>query len=355
MTAPKKKIIVSGIQPSGKLHVGNYAGAIRSWLDLQDSAEYDCYFFIADYHSITEDYDPEEKRRQIADLATDLLALGIDPKKSTFFVQSDVQEHTELAWVFNTVTPVSFLERMTQFKDKAARQEKNVNMGLFDYPVLQAADILMYKGEYVPVGQDQIQHVELTRDVARFFNNKFGAYFPETKPKVTDTPKLLSLTDPLRKMSKSLGEKSYVALADEPAAIEAKLKRAVTETTGVLPFDSAEFLRGNIFELVEKAAGKTDEEKKGYAGVWNLLTMLRLFGPAHEADRVFAGQPIKYGDLKKLVAQRITEYFAPFRKRRAALSADPTAVRKMLDAGADKARETAAATMKDVRERIGIR
>lgn len=355
MSTAKKKVIVSGIQPSGKLHVGNYAGAVRNWLDLQDSDEYDCYFFIADYHSISEDYDPAEKRRQIMDLALDLLACGIDPEKCTFFAQSAVIEHTELCWIFNTVTPVSFLERMTQFKDKAARQAANVNAGIFDYPVLQAADILMYKGAFVPVGQDQIQHVELTRDIARFYNNKFGAYFPETKPKITDTPKLLSLTDPLRKMSKSLGEKSYVALTDEPAAIENKLKRAVTETTGVLPFDSAEFLNGNIFELVEKAAGRTEEEKKGYAGVWNLLTMLRLFGQPHEADRVFAGQPIKYGDLKKLVAQRIGEYFAPFREKRAALAKDPENVRRMLDRGAEKATAVAKRTMTDVRKAIGLR
>ncbi|MEY4744546.1 MAG: tryptophanyl-tRNA synthetase, tryptophanyl-tRNA synthetase [Candidatus Parcubacteria bacterium] len=355
MASAKKPVIVSGIQPSGKLHVGNYAGAVRNWIELQDSKKYDCYFFIADYHSITEDYDPGEKRRQVMDLAVDLLALGIDPQKCTFFVQSDVQEHTELAWIFNTVTPVSFLERMTQFKDKAGRQEKNVNMGLFDYPVLQAADILIYKGELVPVGQDQIQHVELTRDIARFFNNKYGAFFPETKPKVTDTPKLLSLTDPLKKMSKSLGEKSFIALSDAPATVADKLKRAVTETTGILPFDSAEFLNGNVFDLVAKDAGRSDEERKGYAGVWNLLAMLRLFGPAHEADRMFAGQPMKYGDLKKLVAQRIAEYFVPFREKRAALAENPGEVRRMLDHGAAKASVVAKKTMEAVRQAIGVR
>mgnify|MGYP001575707263 CR=1 FL=1 len=216
-----KPIVVSGIQPSGKLHVGNYVGAVSNWLRLQDEG-YRCFFFLADYHSITGDYYPEEKRRQTMDLALDLLALGIDPKKCTLFVQSHVPEHTELCWVFNTVTPVSFLERMTQFKDKSADQDKNVNMGLFDYPVLQAADILAYKGELVPVGRDQVQHVELTSDIARFFNNKFGDFFPETKPLLTDVPKLRSLTDPLKKMSKSLGEKSYVALTDGPEAIQEK-------------------------------------------------------------------------------------------------------------------------------------
>ncbi|MBI4457996.1 tryptophan--tRNA ligase, partial [Candidatus Uhrbacteria bacterium] len=165
---PKKSghIIVSGIQPSGASHVGTYAGVYRNWLRLQADKTAKRFFMIADYHSITEDYDPAAKRQQILDLATDFLALGLDPKKSTIFAQSDVPEHTELCWIFNTVTPVSFLERMTQFKDKSSRQAANVNMGLFDYPVLQAADILIYMCDRVPVGRDQIQHLELTRDIA---------------------------------------------------------------------------------------------------------------------------------------------------------------------------------------------
>lgn len=350
MTAPKKKqVIVSGAQPSGRLHVGNYCGAQRNWLSLQDSG-LDAYFFIADYHSITENYDPEEKRRQVMDLALDLLALGIDPKKCTLFVQSEVPEHTELCWVLNTVTPVSFLERMTQFKDKAAHQEKNVNMGLFDYPVLQAADILMYKGDLVPVGVDQVQHVELTRDIARFFNNKYGiATFPETRPKLTETPKILSLADPLKKMSKSHGEKSFVALTDEPDVIMEKLKKAVTETTGILPHDPA------AEDFLAKIADRPEDERRGYAGVWNLLAMLRIFGQPHEADRIAATQPIKYGDLKKLVATRIAEHFADFREKRKALAKDPEKVRAILDAGAKKARKVAQATMEEVRKTIGIR
>lgn len=274
------------------------------------------------------------------DLALDLLACGIDPKKCTLFVQSDVAEHTELCWVFNTVTPVSFLERMTQFKDKSSRQAKNVNMGLFDYPVLQAADILIYKGELVPVGLDQIQHVELTRDIARFFNNKFGAFFPETKPKLTETPKLLSLTDPLKKMSKSLGEKSYIALTDTPEMIEAKLKRAVTESSGILP---ANMTSGD------------EETRRGFAGAQNLLEMLRIFGSQKEADRILATPPIKYGELKMLVAKRIAEHFAEFRKHRATLAKNPKKVRAALDQGAKKARAVASKTMRDVREIIGIR
>lgn len=350
--AKKKQVIVSGIQPTGKLHIGNYAGAVRNWLKLQDDPGLDCYFFIADYHSITEDYEPGEKRRQVMDLALDLLACGIDPEKCTFFAQSDVPEHTELCWVFNTVTPVSFLERMTQFKDKASRQSKNVNMGLFDYPVLQAADILIYKGEFVPVGLDQVQHVELTRDIARFFNNKFGAFFPETKPKLTDTPKLRALTDPLKKMSKSLGEKACVSLTDEPEVVLSKLKKAVTETTGILSL-SEEELEHRI--SLDATAHGGDEGLKGMAGVWNLLAMLRMFGSPEEADRILAARPIKYGELKALIAERIAEYFSGFRARRAALTKNPADVRRALDRGAEKARMIAAKTMEDVRKIIGIR
>ncbi|HTK04293.1 MAG TPA: tryptophan--tRNA ligase [Candidatus Eisenbacteria bacterium] len=351
MAASKKPVVVSGIQPSGKLHVGNYVGAVRNWLRLQEEG-YRCFFFIADYHSISGDYLPEEKRRQTMDLALDILALGIDPKKCTLFAQSHVPEHTELCWVFNTVTPVAFLERMTQYKDKSAQQATNVNMGIFDYPVLQAADILAYKAEFVPVGRDQVQHVELTRDIGRFFNNKFGQTFPETKPLLTDTPKLRSLTEPLKKMSKSLGEKSYVALTDEPDAITEKLKRAVTETTGILSMTEEELEHAMT---LHSGSHDQDEKLRGMAGVWNLLTMLRIFGRPEEADRIMAAQPIKYGDLKKLVAQRIAEHFVMFRAERRKLAADPDKVNAILADGAKKARVVAKKTMEEVRRKIGIR
>ncbi len=350
-TQKSKLIVVSGIQPSGRLHIGNYVGAVQNWLRLQNKG-YRCLFFIADYHSITGDYDSAEKREQVMNLAIDLLALGINPKKCTFFVQSHVPEHTELCWIFNTVTPVSFLERMTQFKDKAGQQDKNINMGLFDYPVLQAADILLYKGELIPVGVDQVQHVELTRDVGRFFNNKYDTYFPETKAMLTDVPKLRSITDPLKKMSKSLGEKSYVALTDSPEEIANKLKRAVTEATGIISMTEEELEHA----MQTHADSHADDEKlRGMAGVWNLLAMLKIFGSEDEADRIFAAQPIRYGDLKMLVAQRIAEHFAEFRKNRAILAKNPEKVRRILAAGAKKAQKIAKATMKDVRKTIGVR
>src|SRR3989338_5443670 len=191
-----KPVIFSGIQPTGNLHVGNYLGAIKNWVELQNSGKYDCFFCIVDYHSLVGNMSSEERRKQITIVAAELLALGIDPKKSTFFIQSAVSEHTELAWILNCVTSMGELQRMTQFKDKSETQSKNVNVGLFAYPVLQAADILLYKGNRVPVGQDQVQHIELTREIARWFNSRFDKFFPETKALLTETPKIMSLLDP---------------------------------------------------------------------------------------------------------------------------------------------------------------
>ena len=179
-----KPVIVSGIQPTGLLHIGNYLGALKNWVDLQNSGKYDCFFFLADYHSITENYSPAEKKEQIFNLVCDYLASGLDPKKSTIFVQSQIPECTELAWIFNTLTPIGELERMTQFKDKSNKQVKNINAGLLTYPILQAADILIYHGEFVPVGQDQVQHLELAHDTVKWFNNKYATeYFKDVKGK----------------------------------------------------------------------------------------------------------------------------------------------------------------------------
>src|SRR3989344_4866216 len=230
----KKPVVVSGIQPSGPLHIGNYLGALKNWVKIQNSGQYDCFFFIADYHSLTESYNPGEKKEQIFKLAVDYLSAGLDPKKCTIFVQSQVPACTELAWIFNTVTPISELERMTQFKDKASRQIKNINLGLFAYPVLQAADILLYHGQFVPVGEDQIQHVELTRDVARWFNNKYKTkYFPEAKPLLTKSARIMSLADPEKKMSKSLGEKHWLGIDESKEKILDKLKKAISTDKGI--------------------------------------------------------------------------------------------------------------------------
>lgn len=312
-----KQIIVSGIQPSGKLHIGNYVGAIQQWLKLQDDPAYDCFFFIADYHSLSGEYIAAEKRQQILDLVIDLLALGVDPQKCTLFVQSHVAEHTELCWVFNTVTPMSFLERMTQYKDKSAHQAENINAALFDYPVLMAADILMYNPAFVPVGDDQVQHVELARDVAGFFNNKFGGTFALPKVLLTSAPRLKSLADSSKKMSKSHGDKTYIGVFDAPEVITEKLKRAVT-----------------------------DEE-----GVKNLRALFGIFKHSISSDQ-YENNNAK---LKEDLAAVISEYFREAREKRDVLAADPGEVARLLEHGAAKARVVAGATMDIVRRKIGVR
>lgn len=321
----KKQTIFSAIQPSGELHIGNYLGALKNFVELQD--KYECFFFIADYHSITENYDPKEKSKQIFNLALDFLAAGLDPQKCTIAVQSQVPEHTELAWVFNTVTPISELQRMTQFKDKSQNQEKNINMGLFAYPVLQAADILIYKADSVPVGQDQIQHIELTRKIARFFNNKFGETFPEPKDIITKTPKIMSLTDPTKKMSKSHGAKSYLGINDEPEIIKKKMRKAVSTTE----------YNKDIYDF--------------YA------TLLKEFGSDKNKKyflEQFENQNIKFSELKNTLAEDIANYFASFRKKRKELEKDPGEVKRILNKGTKKARIVTQKTMREVKEKIGL-
>jgi len=325
-----KKIVFSAIQPTGNLHIGNYLGAIRNWVELQKNEDYECIFCIADYHAMTGDKTAQDRRDQIILMAAELLALGIDPKKSTFFVQSHVPEHTELAWIFNTITPLAELERMTQFKDKSKKQAKNINTGLLTYPILQAADILMYKGNFVPVGQDQIQHVELTRDTARWFNNRYGEYFPETEALLTETPKIMSLLEPTRKMSKSYGLSHVLELADEPEVILAKLKKAVTAS-----------------EPGEKSPG-----------VENLLLLLKNFADETVYNNFVEAEKngtIKYGELKETLAQAIGDYFADFRENRTQYLEDRSFLATVLSEGEIKASKIAKASMKEVRHLIGIR
>lgn len=330
----KTKIVYSGIQPTGELHIGNYFGALRNFVALQ--SKYKCYFSIVDYHSLTESFDPKKKMKEILSLAMDYLAIGLDPKKCVIFVQSHVPEVTELAWIFNCITPVSELNRMTQFKDKALRQKKNVNIGLFDYPILQAADILLFKGSIVPVGQDQVQHIELTRDIAKSFNAKFGNIFPLTEPLLTEAPKIMSLTEPLKKMSKSMGVKSYIALTDEPTVIKKKIAKAVTESTGKID--------------MKKSA--TDP---GMRGAYNLLELLRLFGNKKMHSKFKAQKKIKYSELKEAVSDEIARHFELFRQHKKMLQKNPEKVQKILEYGAKKARVEAQNTMKEARKKIGIR
>lgn len=320
-----KEIILSGIQPTGKLHIGNYLGALKNFVDLQD--KYECYFFIADYHSITENYDPKIKQQQVLELTADYLAAGLDPKKCTIFVQSHIPEHLELAWIFNCITPIAYLERMTQYKDKAARQKENINMGLFDYPVLQAADILIYHATAVPVGSDQDQHVELTRQIARFFNNRFGQTFAEPKTLHTPAAKIMSLLAPDKKMAKSLGDSHCLYLDDEPAIIKQKIAKAVTDT----------------------GDGKS-------LGAQNLLDLIEIFSSKQTYNKFLADSKsgnLKYSELKQKLAADISNYFANFRTAKKKITEKQ--VKKVLESGAKKAQKVAAKTLEETKKKIGIR
>lgn len=320
-----KKIILSGIQPTGKLHIGNYLGSLRNFVKLQDKHE--CYFFIADYHSITENYDPKTKQQQIKELAKDFLAAGLDPKKCTIFVQSHVPEHMELSWILSTITPISYLERMTQYKDKASRQKENINTGLFTYPVLQAADILIYKATAIPVGIDQDQHVELTRQIARFFNNKFGPTFVEPKILHTETPRIMSLLEPDKKMSKSLGDNHCIYLDDEPEVIKKKISKAVTDTG----------------------------DGKGL-GAQNLLGLVQIFSPEKIYNKLLADSKngsLKYSELKEQLSKNIIEHFSEFRSKKKNIK--EAEVKKVLEQGAKIAQKVATDTINEVRKKIGIR
>ena len=325
-----KPILFSGIQPTGNLHIGNYLGAVKNWVTLQNSGEYNCFFSVVDYHSLTGNMTAEERREQIVRTVTELLAAGVDPEKSTLFVQSHVPEHTELAWIFNSLTPMAELERMTQYKDKSAHQVKNINAGLFTYPVLQVADVLLYHGTHVPVGEDQVQHIELVRDVARWFNNRYGNYFPETEVLLTHIPRVKSLLEPTKKMSKSKGQGHVIELADEPESIANKLKKAVTASEG--------------------------EEHS--PGVENLLLLLKEFGSADDYTTFSAAEKegtIRYGDLKQVLAESIAIYFTDFRKKRAALLEDSATVTAVMESGAKNAGDVAKETMDGVRRIIGVR
>ena len=334
------QIMLSGVQPTGNLHVGNYLGAVKQLVDLQNSGAYDMYVFIADLHSLTGNMTADERREQITRTAAELLSAGIDPEKSTLFVQSHVPAHTELAWIFNCVTPVAELERMTQYKDKSVSQEKNINAGLLTYPALMAADILMYKPEAVPVGDDQIQHLELTRDIAKKFNKKYGEYFTEPKALLTKTPRIKSLLEPTSKMSKSKGMGHGIELADEPAVIEKKLKKAVTATEGGAGSPGVE----NLLLLLSHFSASD-----GSASGGGTSSLYKQFVAAEKDGS------IRYGDLKKEVAESISTYFESFRARRKELLDNHNEIADILIAGAARANVVAGKTLADVRKLVGIR
>jgi len=320
--------IFTGIQPSGELHIGNYLGAVQNWVKLQEAHE--CFFCIVDYHAITQDYDAGSLETRTLEMAIGLLAAGIDPERSVLFVQSHVSEHTELAWLLTTITPLGELERMTQFKDKSQRQE-SVLAGLLNYPVLQAADVLLYKADTVPVGEDQVQHVELIREIARKWNARYGAgFFPEPAAKVGKARRIIGL-DGEAKMSKSLG--NTIGILDPPDRIWELLRPAKTDPARVTRNDPG------------------DPEK------CNLYSLHQYFSPPPTVDDVARKcRTAGWGclDCKRVLANNITAAFAPFRERARELKAHPDRVREILKTGAERARAVATDTMRDVRERMGF-
>jgi tryptophanyl-tRNA synthetase len=322
--------IFSGIQPSGELHLGNYLGAVKNWVALQREAE--SLFCIVDYHAITIPYEPAQLRVRRRQMAIGLLAAGIDPARACLFVQSDVAEHTELTWIFNSVTPLGELERQVQFKEKAQRHE-SVNAGLLNYPVLQAADILLYRADTVPVGEDQVQHLELSRVIARRWNAQFSPeadYFPEPQALLTPARRIMGL-DGQAKMSKSIG--NTIGLLERPEEIWAKLRPAVTDP---------------------KRIKRTDP---GTPEVCNVYHLHKAFSPPETVQHV-AVQCSTAGwgciDCKKVLAESIETELVPIRSRAERLAAEPALVDDALATGAARARVLAKETMRGVRERMGF-
>jgi len=324
--APRPRIF-SGIQPSGLVHLGNDLGAIRNYVMLQ--YEYEAIYCIVDYHALTSTHDAAVLRSRTRELAAGLLALGLDPERCTLFVQSHRPEHTELAWLLATVTPVSWLERTPTYKDKIANQPDDVNHGLLTYPVLQAADIVIYKASLVPVGRDQAAHLELSREIVRAFNRRYGETFPEPQAVYTEAPVVLG-TDGVRKMSKSIG--NTIDILGEPELIRKQVMSMVTDTQRIK---------------------RTDP---GRPEVCNVCQLHRFFGPdwaeIQEGERTARTGCV---DTKKLLADRIVRHYAPARERYAELMAHPAEIDGILEAGADRLAPIAAATMAEVKEKMGLR
>lgn len=327
----KQETILSGVQATGRMHIGNYLGALKQFVDIQNDGKLQCYFFVADLHALTVPRDPKQLRQDTLEVVAEYIAAGLDPEKSVIFIQNHVLEHAELAWIFSCLTSIGDLERMTQYKDKGRSQKETVNAGLLTYPTLMAADILMYKPNFVPVGEDQVQHIELTRTIARKFNKQFGNVFPEPKPFERKPLRIMSLKDPKKKMSKTGDEPIY--LDDEPDVIHAKLKKAVTASGG------------------EGAGASSD-------GVENLMFLLEQFCPDTAVVGQFRGAikdgSIKYSNLKSTLADSIADYFADFRKKKKALLGDKQRLAQILADGAARAREIAHPTMLEVKEKVGL-
>lgn len=323
------KRLFSGIQPSGNLHLGNYLGAIKQWVDLQN--DHEAIFCIVDLHAITVPQDPAELRKKTLEIAKIYLASGIDPKKCTLFIQSHIGAHTELAWILNTIARMAELERMTQFKDKAQKGGASESgVGLFTYPVLMAADILLYDTDIVPVGKDQMQHIELARDLAERFNKRFGETFVIPEGKLSKEGQLImGLDDPSKKMSKSAAsEYNYIALTDDADTVRRKIKKAVTDSGSEIVYSDEKPALKNLINIYTLLSGKT----------------------AKEIETMYVGKG--YGDFKTDLAEVVVNFLTPFQARLAALSDEE--VLEILKAGAEKVRPQAEKKLQEVYEKVGL-
>ena len=322
--------IFSGIRPTGELHIGNYLGAIKQWVELQKNNE--CIFCIVDLHGITTPFDHSNLQKNILDLAISYLSVGLNPEKCIFFVQSNIKEHAELAWLLGTITPIGELQRMTQYKEKIKKHPKYINAGILNYPVLMAADILLYQTELVPVGIDQKQHVELARTIAKKFNQQFGQTFKEPKellPKLG--AKIMSLQNPKRKMSKTDDPAGCIGLFDAPETINKKIMSAVTDLGKEIKYDP----------------GKKP-------GISNLLTIYSLLSGKNikDLEKKFKGKG--YAEFKKSLVNIITNSLEPFRRKRKELLTREVYVEEILNQGTKKAKILAQSTMEDVRKNMGL-
>jgi tryptophanyl-tRNA synthetase len=325
-----KKRVFSGIQPTGNIHIGNYLGAIKRWVSMQ--ANYDNIFCIVDLHAITVLQDPKVLKAKIRELTGLYLAAGIDENKSIVFLQSHIHEHSQLAWIMNCFIPMGWMQRMTQFKEKSAKQKETVSTGLFDYPALMAADILLYKTDVVPVGEDQKQHVELARDAAQRFNNIYGETFVLPEPLIAEVgARIMGLDDPTKKMSKSENAPNHaIGLLDTPDVIRKKIMRATTDSQTTVIFDTTR------------------------PGIYNLLTIYQTLTGENKKDIEAKFEGKGYGDFKKALAEVVIESLRPLQERYKELTADPGHIDAILKSGADKARPLAEKTLAEVKKRIGL-
>lgn len=326
------KTAFSGVQPSGAIHIGNYLGAIKNWLEIQN--QYQCFFCIVDLHAITIKQDPQILRQKIKEVAAIYLAAGLNPEKSIIFIQSQVPAHTELCWILNCLAKIPELERMTQFKEKSGKHRREVNLGLFDYPVLMAADILLYQTEIVPVGADQKQHVELARDLAERFNNLFGQTFTIPEPIIQKEEKgsrIMGLDNPLNKMSKSaINSCNYIALLDPPELIKDKIKKAVTDSGQEIKYGP------------EKPA------------ISNLLTIYSLFSGKSIKELEKEYKDGGYVKFKNDLAETIINFLQPFQNKYQKIINDQKYLQEVLEYGKNKAQKIAEQTLKEVKEKMGL-